>query len=516
MKKDNISIREKKSFFNAISNTLITIIRAVLMFIVRIVFIRTLGKTYLGVDSLFTNILTVLSIADLGISSAINCFLYKPLSEKNYKKVNLLMAFYKKMYNKLGIFVLCFGLLIMPFLNLIVRENVDYLYISYVIYLLTTVLTYFISYKDSLLTADQNYYKSSLIVAFSYIFMYILRIIMLFLIPNFIIYALIQFVMILIQRVLVNIYITKRYTYIDFKSSNDLDINEKKTIFNNVKALFINKVGWFLVSGTDNIIISALPNLGVGVVGVYANYYSITGMIDTIISRAILSVTSSFGDLAVNEDRKVQENVLNMIQFASFFIFGLISIGFMFLLSMLINLCFGNDFELGYYTVLVICLNFYLVGVIRPLDMVKEATGVFKQDKYANIVQAAINIVLSIVLGKIYGLFGVVLATLISTILIPLWNRPYITYKYVFNKKPYRFLLKQLMYFISTVITYIIIYYIIRFISIDNRVLLFITKGIIIALLYFIIIYIIYGRTKEFKYFIGKVLGLFRRKKSDN
>lgn len=503
-------MRIKKSFLNATSSTFIYIIRAVLLFVVRIVFVKTLGKIYLGVDSLFTNILTVLSIADLGISTAVNYCLYKPLSDKNYKRVSTIMTFYKRVYNIFGVVVLVIGLLIIPFLKFIIREPIDNLYLIYLIYLFTTVITYFISYKDALLNADQNYYKSSIIVGSTYILMYFLRIMFLYLLPNFILFALIQLVMIIIQRILVNIYITKTYKHINFNSKEKLSKDEQKEIFYNIESLFVNKVGGYLVNGTDNIIISSLTNLGVGVVAVYTNYYSITGMLDTILTKAISSITASFGDLAVNEDTSVQENVLNIIQFLSFFIFGLLSIGFMFLLSLLIKICFGIDFELGYYTVLIISLNFYFTGVIRPLDMVKEATGFYKQDRYANLIQAVINIVLSIVLGKIFGLFGVVLATLLSTILVPLWNRPYITYKYIFNKKPFKFLLKQFVYLLSICFTYVVIYFVVRNITLSNNIVLFIVKAILITALYFVIISILYGKTKEYKFFIDKVLGVLK------
>ena len=509
-------MRIKKSFFNAISNTAINIIRAVLMFVVRIVFIRTLGKVYLGVDSLFTNILTVLSIADLGISTAINYCLYKPISDNNYDRVSTIMTYYKKIYNMLGIMVLAIGMLIIPFLKLIVREPVDNLYMLYIIYLLSTVVTYFISYKDALLTADQNYYKSSHIIGITFILMYILRIVFLYLMPNFIIYAIIQLVMVIVQRILVNRFITNAYPDIDFNSKVELTKREQKDIFFNIRSLFINKIGNILVTGTDNIIISALPNLGVGVVAVYTNYYSVTGMLDTILAKAILSITSSYGDLAVNEDKKIQENVFNIISFISFFVFGLLSIGFMFLLSLLIKICFGSSFEVGYFTVLVICLNFYLNGVIKPLDMIKEATGNYKQDRYANIIQAVINIILSIVLGLSFGLFGVVLATLISTILVPLWNKPYIAFKYIFNKNPFKYYLKQLTYLLSIVVAYMLIFFITKGIKIENDILLFFIKGTVITVLYFIIITIIYGRTKEYKFFIDSFLNLFKRKKDSD
>ncbi len=500
-------MRIKKSFFNVVSNTMIYSLRAILLFVVRIVFIRTLGKIYLGVDSLFTNVLTVLSIADLGISTAINYCLYQPLSDKNYKRVSSIMTFYKKVFNILGVIVLIIGLSLIPFLKFVVRENVDNLYLIYIIYLLTTVVTYFISYKDALLTADQNYYKSSVIICITYIIMYSLRILFLYLMPNFIIFALIQLIMIIVQRILINRYITKEYSHVDFNSPDKLTKVEQKDIFNNIKSLFVNKVGGFLVNGTDNIIISSLTNLGVGVVGVYTNYYSITGMLDTILAKAILSITASFGDLAVNEDKKIQENVFNIISFISFLVYGLLSIGFMFLLSIFIKICFGKGFELDILTVLIICLNFYFTGMLKPLDMIKEATGNYKQDRYANLIQAVVNIVFSIILGKLFGLFGVVLATLISIAAVPLWNRPYIAYKYIFNKNPIGYYLKQFMYLIVNVAIYFVIGFVVNYINVDNNLLSFIVKGITICIIYFAIISLVFFRTDEYKF----VIGLFKK-----
>ena len=152
-------MRVKKSILNAFSNSFILIIRSLLSFVIRIIFIRQLGKVYLGVDSLFTNILSVLSIADLGISTAINFSLYKPLSDKNYDRVSTLMTLYKKIYKVLGIIVLAIGIIIYIFLDKIVTTHVKNLDIIYFIYLFTTVSTYFLSYKNSLLIADQNNYK---------------------------------------------------------------------------------------------------------------------------------------------------------------------------------------------------------------------------------------------------------------------------------------------------------------------------------------------------------------------
>lgn len=496
------SMRVRKSLFNSISNALILVIRSVLLFAVRIVLVKTLGRTLLGVDSLFTNVLLVLSIADSGISTAISFYLYKPLSDKNYDRVSILLSFYKKMYHILGLIVFIIGLLFIPFLRFIITESVENIYLYYLIYLATTVITYFISYKECLLIADQNQYKSSLIVGITYILMYVFRILFLILVPNFVIFAVIQPIFIFIQRFLINKYIDKLYPMVDFNRTEKLSEKEKKDIFKNIKSLFLNKVGYFLVNGSDNIIISAIPSLGLSTVGVYTNYYSIVGTIDNIISRGLAGVTASFGDLAVNESKKTQENVFNIISFAAFFVYGLFAIGFAFLLTPLIKICFGAGFNIGSDVLIIICINFYLVGMIKPLDVIKEATGNYYQDRYVNLLQAFINIVLSIVLGKLYGLFGIVLATLISFIVLPMWNRPYIAYKYIFNKTPSKFIKTQIKYIISLLIVYAVCYPIISNLIISNKIIDFLIKVIVITIIYVVLIMIFYYKSSEEKYLI--------------
>lgn len=504
-------MRVKKSFLNALSNSVILIIRSVLMLIVRIIFVRMLGKVYLGVDSLFTNILLVLSIAETGICSAINFSLYEPLSKKNYTKVSILMSFYKKLYNNLGFIVLVIGILMMPFLKFIVNEDINNLYLIFMFYLSTTVIGYFISYKDALLGADQNSYKVTFITGGAYVLMYLLRIIFLLIMPNFIIYILIQFVMILVQRVLINRYITKSYPKVNFSIDKELSKEEKKIIYKSVASLFLNKIGNYLVNGTDNIIISAFPSLGITLVGVYSNYYSVTNMTDSIINRGLSGITASFGDLAVNENKKTQEDVFDIISFISFAIYGLFTIGFVFLLTPFIKLCFGASFGLDNLTIIVICLNFYVLGIVHSLDVIKEATGTYIQDRYANIIQAIINIVLSIVLGFKFGLFGIIFATLISYILVPLWNKPYIAYKYIFNKKPFNYYLKQLFYFFVIIVISIISYFIINLISIKSMLVSIIVKGVIITIIYLLFISLFFYKTKAYKYVINFIKNMFNK-----
>lgn len=507
-------MRLKKTIFNAFSNSGILLVRSVLLFVVRIIFVKTLGKSLLGVDSLFSNLLIVLSIFDLGITTAINYSLYKPLVNKDYKKVSALMAFYKKLYFTLGISVLLIGLCVLPFINLIVTENVKHIHFIYLLYLGTTTSSYFISYKDCLLYADQRNYEVTSIVGLSYILIYVLRIIFLLVLPNFIVYVLIQFIGLIIQRILINRYITKKYYMVDFNSNENLSKEETKEIKKSTKSMFLYKVGGYLVTGSDSLVISANPNLGVSTVGIYVNYISITSMLDSIIYRGLSGMTASFGDLSVSSKKEVQENVYNIASMFNFIIYGVFTIGFWFLLTPFIKMFFGSDFELSKSVLFIICVNFYLIGILKPLDIIKDATGLFNNDKYATLIQTAINLVTSILLSIKFGLIGVVLGTLISTILVPLWNKPYIVYKYVFKKNFLKYFKDQFKYALILIFTFIIINFLLKYISISNLLFLFIIKGIIIVFIFMSIIIILFRNNDEFKYIkdmITNMLGKIRK-----
>lgn len=514
MKDDNK--RLKKTKFNIISNVFIMIVRIVLLFVVRIVFINTLGKTYLGLDSLFTNLLSVLSIAELGITSAVNFVLYKPLSEKNYSKVSSIMTYYKKMYRYMGTFLCIIGLIIALFLQFIVKEKFDYLYLIYFMYLFNTVSTYFVSYKESLIVADQNRYKLTIINFSSYVLLYGLRILFLLYSKNFLIYVLILDVVTLIQRILINRYVTKKYTEIDFNTKKELSKSEKSNIFTRIKALFIHKIGAFVINGTDSVVISATAGLGVAVVGIYTNYLSIITTASSLFEQVYKGITSSFGNLAVQEDSKTQENVFNIISFLGYLMYGLFSVGFYFLLSPLIKICFGSNFVVGNEIVIFMILNFYFSGFISAMDMIKEATGEFVVDKYVPLIQSAINLFVSIILSRYIGLLGVVLGTTISYITVSLWHRPYVIYKYIFKTSKKYFIKQQIKYFISIVFSIFIVYLISSFVQINNFIMLFMLKGAICIVVFLIVTSILFRKNKEYIFVrdeIKKILNRTLRRK---
>lgn len=513
------SSRTKFSVLNVSSNFLILLYRTITSFIVRTVFIKVLGEESLGINSLFTNILSMLSLAELGIGVAMSFSLYSSLAKGDDKKTSTLMSFYKKTYKEIGTFILIAGLILLPFINNIVGEtSVPHVKLIFCIFLANTVSLYFISYKEILIQADQKNFKLSLINFLSFFFMYNLQIIFLFITKSFIIFMLIDLIINIIQRISINIYVTRKYKNINFASTDKLDRKEKMTIKNNVGAMFLHKMGNYLVTGTDSIILSKF--VGIISVGIYTNYLSIMNMTTALLNSIYTGLTSSFGNLASQENEKVQERVFNHINFSSFVIYGYISIAFLFLINPFINLWIGEKYLLPMSVVILLCANFYMNGLRLPIDTVKEATGTYTQDKYVPIVQAIINLIVSVLLTIKFGVIGVVLGTFISFILVPLWYKPLVVYKYVFKSNLIKYIIDYVKKLITLLICTFIIYCTFKYIPLKLNIINFILKALILSIIYFMYIIIIFRKNEYYIYFkelLFKIINnIFKRKHTKN
>ena len=499
MKKQN---RIKKSFLNSSANVTIYLIQSILSFVVRTVFIRKLGSELLGLDSLLINILTALSLADLGISTAISYGLYKPLADNKIKKINAYMCFYKKVYRIIGSVIIFIGFILMLFLRKIVGDvSYPYLYIIYLLYLFNTVSLYFISYKDILLVADQKNYKIFKYNCFFNSSIYVFQFILLMFYPNYILYILIMILSKLINRVIINRYITKEYKEIDFNSKEKLTKKEIESIKNTVSGLLCYRIGDYAINCTDNIIISSIIN--VVTVGVYTNYLSIISILKTIISNLFYGITSSYGNLVTEKNKEAEFNVFNIMSFIGFFITGYVTLCFLNLLNPFVQLWIGKKYVISLISMILICINFYLICNQMPLDTVKQANGFCNKDKYVPVIQAIINIVLSIILGKILGLNGIIIATAISYIVTVFWNKPYMLYKYIFRKSSKGYFLNQFKYCITIIICYLITYNLFNYLNLNISILSIIIIAIITSLIYLLIVTLLYFRTSEYKFLLN-------------
>lgn len=494
----NISNRINNSRNNVVVNILQLFTTTVLSFVTRSIFINILGEEFLGLNGFFINILSMLSLTELGISTAINFSLFEPIAKNDKKKINILLSLFKKIYYIIGTVIFCLGLLIMPFLKYLINgADFSSLYLYFFIFVLDTTLSYFFTYKETLIIAKQKEYCLFPFKFVSTVLLYSAQIILLILTKNFICYLLVMLIVNFFRNLIINIYISKICSDVDFNCKDKVDSKTKKNIIKNVKFLFISKVGDYLLNGTDNILLSMI---NISLTGIYSNYLSVVSIMMTLINSIYNGVIASFGNLVVLEKKEVQENVFNISNFVGFLVSGLITIELIFLLNDFITVWLGSKYTVEFWIVIVISLNFYFYSQMVALNVIKKASGMYNIDAYISIIQAVINLIVSIILGNIIGLGGVVLGTLISYLLVACVFRPYLIYRKVFNKKSVNYFISQFKNLLTLVLIFAICLIIFKFINITNLFILILIKGVIILFVFIIIVMLFYSKNKNFQY----------------
>ena len=492
--------RTKNSVYNILSNVLVYFEKYVLTFIVRTIFIKILGATYLGVNGLLSNVLSMLSLAELGIGTAISFNLYKPLAQNDSKTISSLMTFYKKAYNIIGVIVASVGMMVFACLNFIIKDadSIPHLKIIYILFLINTVSTYYTSYKEILIIADQKYYKLTKINVVYTLLLNIFQIIVLILFRNFIVYLIVQFFIQILQKISINKKIGKLYENIDFKSEDKVSDNIIAELKKNVKAMVVHKVGDYCINGTDNIIISSFIN--VIEVGIYSNYTMIVNAINSIITTIYNSITASFGNLLVENNGTKEENIFRKLEFIEYLLYSTFSVIFISSLNLIIEIWIGKEYVFSENIVWLISFNFFLTGTRMAITIVRNSAGEYDKDKYIPIIQSIVNILVSIWGAKKFGIFGVILGTVISSIL-PCIYRPYIVYKYVFKKDFKKYLINTYLKYVSIFIATSILIVKLR-INVPNIYVRLIANVCIAIILQIAINIVIFKKTEEYDYCI--------------
>ena len=405
-----------------------------LKFVSRTVFIHILGVEYLGINGLFSEILQMLSLADLGFNTAMVFSMYKPLAEHDEYKLAQLVQLYKKIYRVIAIVISCIGLALIPFLRYLVNldKEIPLINVYYVLYLLNTVSSYLVVYKTCILTADQkNYLVSKFDTIFNFIstaaccfFLYITH--------NFIVYLVVQVFFTYVRNFYCSYVASKTYPYIS-KKVTKLSKEESKGIFNRVKSVFIYKVATALVGSTDNTLISVM--IGTVTVGLYSNYSMVIANVMLFINILFLSTTASIGNLIVEANKQKNFAVYKTMQFVSF-VLSAVSISCIYnLINDFIGVWIGNSFVLETNVVIAIVMNMYFSVVLMPIWSYREATGMYLQTKYVMVATAVINLLLSVILGRLIGLAGILFATSISRLSTYFWYEPKLLFKQYFDEK---------------------------------------------------------------------------------
>lgn len=486
---------------------------ALCSFIGRTVFIRMLGTEYLGISGLYTNVLSILSLTDLGIGSSIVFSLYKPLRDKNEGKIYALMNLYKKVYRIIGCCVAFLGCLLMPLLPRLMNGGTELvnIYVVYLIYLTQSVASYlFLAYHMSIIQADQKSYILSIINSVNSIITTIVQIVVLILTRNYILYLLVALATNILKNVVIGIVSWKMYPYLRKKLPDKLSDQEVGTIFKNSGALMIYRVNSTVMNACDNLVLSSF--LGLNIVGLYSNYLIFSKNFTNFINNIFSSMKASVGDLHAEGNSEREYQIFLSCNFMGAVIYGIAAVGLAVIANDVITVWIGSQYIISDVLPVLLAISMYLAGIQHINSIFRDAAGLFQQAKYRPLFATIINVSLSIFLVKDYGIHGVVAATVISQMATYLWFDPIILCKYAFEISSAKYFKRNAAYaavlIFAGILTYMVKIMLNIPILIRIGVEILVCVGSILAMFFGI-----WGRTEEANYLKCTVMKRIMRTK---
>lgn len=444
--------RSVSSFRNATAGMVATLLTILLAFAVRTVFITTLGVEYLGVNGLFTNLLTVLSLAEAGFGAAVSYRLFKPLAERDSARIAALVDLHGRVYRWIAFAIAGAGLALAPFLGHLIKDepDVENLTAIYLLFLLSSVTTYFFAPKWSLLITDQRgYVTSGYQVAFG-VARAATQIAVLAVTANYLLFLAVQLVFGVAEFAVVSRKADRIYPFL--RTSNPLPREEVAAIWSDVRALAVYRVGGAALDGTDAIIISAF--VGIAWVGRYSNYTMIVAGLSLLAASLTSALTAGVGNFTTTEPKAEQERLLRVLTFGHFVIHGGVAVCLWALINPFIELWAGADYLLSDATALVVAANWFIVGMMQPVWMFRTTLGLFRHGRWRPVVSALLNVGVSILLARPLGVFGVLLGTTITRLATNAWFDPLVVHRHGFGTtvRGYLLLLVRYAAAVSTVV----------------------------------------------------------------
>lgn len=476
------------------------IISLILGFVCRTVFTRMLGAEYLGISGLFTNILTILSFAELGIGSALVYRMYEPLAKKDYKKLHLYMELYKRVYNWIIIVIAVVGIILIPVIPFIVSapDVKESLTLLYVLYLCQTLVSYVLVYKKSILIADQKSYIVNLYYQIFNIAMNIAQCVFLVLTHDFVIYCLLNIVFNLADNVVCSRRAEKEYPFLNEKPEGKLNKDEIESLQKDVKGLLLTKIASTAFSGTDNIFISSF--IGIRYVGILSNYTMFSGIINSIMNKIFDSITASIGNLVATGDRSKSEDVLKKLFFLNTSMYGYLCLGMLVLLrEFVVTIWLDAEYDLSQTIITFMLLELFLRSIHFPLYMTRTAMGRFSEYKGLFAAAAFLNIAMDFILVRPLGITGLFIATIFCrgiTYLADIW----VVYHIELRKPIFDYLSMVAKWIVFLAVTGFLMNKVVFWVSL-NGVTGFILRGVIISAVYMTAFFIFWGRTQEFRFY---------------
>lgn len=446
-------MRAEKLLKNTVVGVLSQGIAAVTGAIVQFVFLKYMIQEYLGARGLFSSILEFLSLAELGIGLVLVYSMYQPIAEKDERKLIALTQFYRRAYNLIAGMIFGFGMCLMPFLPFFIEDMdaVPHARLIYFLYLVSSASSYLWVYKLSILNADQRVY---IIHVYSLVFSLIqcaFQVVLLVTTHNFFAFLIIQTVCVVAKNILISRKAEKLYPFLKTKEKIKLSREEKNGIYKNVFAMFNHRVGATVLGSTDNLLISKF--IGIIYCGFYSNFKMIIALMNSFINQFFNAMLSSVGSMNASESKETVYNTFKYLHFLSFWVYTFCTVSFIELANPVLlkvlemmGVEHVEEYTFGFPTVLMIGLNFYVVGIRKVPLTFKEAMGLLWNDRYKPIIEALLNIVVSVACIRSMGIAGIFFGTIFSMAATSLWVEPLVLFRHGFQRSMGEFWRRNFVY----------------------------------------------------------------------
>ncbi len=509
----NSNSRTKNTILNVLGGIAVKTSGFFTTFITRTVFLYILGIEYAGVSSVFTNVLTVLSFAELGIGTAITYALYKPIAENDNRQISKLMNAYKKIYSTIAAVIFLLGMCLLPFLEYLIKDAPsikENLRLIYLFYLANTSVSYLLIYKSTFLIAVQKDHLVSKYRVIVSIVKMIVECIALLVFKNFIVYLACSIVFSFTQNLMVAKVAEREYPILKEKSKEKLEETEKKTLFKDTKALAMYKVSGTVLNGTDSILISSL--FGTSSAGVLGNYNLITTQIYSFVLTLFSATSASVGNLAATSDEKHQYKIFRQMLFICFWLYCFCVTSLWTLLNPFMYIWQDGRYMFSGYIVALLVIEFYIRGMLSPVTQFRTSNGLFVQGKYRPVIMAIINIVTSIILAKWIGIAGIFLGTIISRATTQLWYDPWLIFRKVFHINVWEYFKTYILYGSVTVVCCILTSTLLNVICPQQGIFKLLVGAVLCTIIPNITIIGIFHKTESFTSTVNILKGMLKNK----
>ncbi len=508
MKKNS---RIKNATYNSATGMAYQLLNSVLALVYRTAVIKVLGVEYLGINGLFSNVLMLLSLTELGINVAITFRMYEPAQNEDYVRLSALISFFERIYKIIALIVLIIGLCLMPFLKFLIKDLNEVssdvnIYLVYIVMLVQSSTSYLFTCRQTLLQAWQQDYINNVFRIIYSILLYAVQI------GCMIIYR--DYTLVLIVATLFGVimnwvyYVVIEYQYKEvFAETTDLAKEEKNEIFHETKALLFHKVGGAVLQSTDSLVISKF--LGLGVVGIYSNYTVITQTIAALVAKFFNGTVAGVGNVNVTESSDKLHNIYMDLSLMVMWAASYCSVCLFVCFNPFITIWVGKKLCLSVLDVFTIAFSFYVVNSRFINTIYVNACGLYYLDQFRPLLEAGINIVLSVILARYYGVAGVCIGTIVSEGVTAWWREPYLLYKKLFDRSAAKYWRLTAFMMASTVVMQLGLNYVCSYLPENwlGLILRVVCCTVLVNLFY----YLFFRNTDSYKYIKSRVRSILKR-----